>query len=167
LHLHWFFVEVAMNLKSLIPARRDKASLVDAGPFNSLHREIDRLFEDFARGLPSFGKFELMPSMDVSETEKEIEVTAELPGLQEKDVEINYADGLLTIRGEKQAEKEEKNKTRHLIERSYGSFSRTLELPAGVDPNKIKASINNGVLKVAVEKPAAKDVKKIEVKAAA
>jgi HSP20 family protein len=105
--------------------------------------------------------------MDVTETDKEIEVTAELPGLEEKDVEINYADGVLTIRGEKKAEKEEKNKTHHLIERSYGSFSRTLELPAGTDPNKIKASINKGILKVAVEKPAAKEVKKIEVKAAA
>jgi HSP20 family protein len=160
-------MEVVMNLKSLIPVRRGKTNLAEIGPFTALHREIDRLFEDFTRSLPSFGKFELMPSMDVTETDKEIEVTAELPGLEEKDVEINYADGVLTIRGEKKAEKEEKNKTHHLIERSYGSFSRTLELPAGTDPNKIKASINKGILKVAVEKPAAKEVKKIEVKAAA
>jgi HSP20 family molecular chaperone IbpA len=73
--------------------------------------EIDRLFEDFSCNLPSLGKFELMPSMDV-ESDKEIEVTAELPGLEEKDVEINYADGILTIRGEKKAEKQEKNKRR-------------------------------------------------------
>lgn len=105
--------------------------------------------------------------MDVTETDKEIEVTAELPGLEDKDVEINYADGILTIRGEKRAEKEEKNKTHHLIERSYGSFARTLQLPAGVDPNKIKATIDKGVLKVIVEKPAAKETKKIDVKAAA
>lgn len=156
-----------MNLKSLIPARRGQADLANTGPFSALHREIDRLFEDFTRGFPSLGKFDLVPSMDVTETDKEIEVTAELPGLEEKDVEINYADGTLTIRGEKKAEKEEKNKTRHVIERSYGSFARTLELPAGVDPSKIKASISKGVLKVTVEKPAAKEVKKIDVKAAA
>jgi HSP20 family protein len=156
-----------MNLKSLVPIRRERASISEAGPFSALHREIDRLFEDFTRGFPAFGKFELVPSMDVSETDKEIEVTAELPGLEEKDVEINYADGVLSIRGEKKAEKEEKNKTRHIIERSYGSFSRTLDLPPGVDPNKIKATINKGVLKVVVEKPAAKEVKKIDVKTAA
>ena len=156
-----------MNLKSLIPVRRERTNLSDVGPFSALHREVDRLFEDFTRGFPSLGKFDLVPSTDVTETEKEIEITAELPGLEEKDVEINYADGVLTIRGEKKAEREEKNKTRHVIERSYGSFSRTLDLPAGVDPNKIKASINKGVLKVVVEKPAAKEVKKIEVKTAA
>lgn len=156
-----------MNLKSLIPVRRERTNLSDAGPFSALHREVDRLFEEFTRGFPSLGKFDLMPSTDVTETDKEIEVTAELPGLEDKDVEINYADGVLTIRGEKKAEKEEKNKTRHVIERSYGSFSRTLDLPAGVDPNKIRATINKGVLKVIVEKPAAKEVKKIEVKAAA
>ena len=155
-----------MDLKSLIPVRREKTDL-SSHPFTSLRREIDRLFEDFGRGLPSFGKLELLPSMDVTETDNEIEVAAELPRLEEKDVEINYADGVLTIRGEKKAEKEEKNKTHHLIERSYGAFSRTLQLPAGVDPNKIKASISKGVLKVTVEKPAAKEAKKIDVKAAA
>jgi len=159
-------VEEVMDLKSLIPVRREKTDL-STSPITSLRREIDQLFEDFGRGLPSFGKLQLMPSMDVTETDKEIEVTAELPGLEEKDVEINYADGVLTIRGEKNAEKEEKNKTHHLIERSYGSFARTLQLPAGVDPSKIKATINKGVLKVVVEKPAAKEAKKIEVKAAA
>jgi HSP20 family protein len=158
--------EDVMDLKSLIPVRREKTDL-SASPFTGLRREIDRLFEDFGRGLPSFGKLELMPSMDVTESDKEIEVTAELPGLEEKDVEIHYADGVLTIRGEKKAEKEEKDKTHHLIERSYGAFSRTLQLPAGVDPNKIKASISKGVLKVTVEKPAAKETKKIEVKSAA
>lgn len=156
-----------MNLKSLIPVRRDRNAVAENGPFAALQREIDRLFEDFTRNVSSFGKFELMPSMDVTESDKEIELTAELPGLEEKDVEINYADGVLTIRGEKKAEKEEKNKTHHLIERNYGSFARTLQLPAGVDPNKIKATIDKGVLKVIVEKPAAKETKKIEVKAAA
>lgn len=156
-----------MSLKSLIPVRRERNAIADSGPFAALQREIDRLFDDFTRNLPSFGNFELTPSMDVAETEKEIEVTAELPGLEEKDVEINFTDGVLTIRGEKKAEKEEKNKTHHMVERSYGAFARTLTLPTGVDANKIKATINKGVLKVVVEKPAAKETKKIEVKAAA
>jgi HSP20 family protein len=156
-----------MNQKPQVPVNRQKSALADFSPFSALQREVDRLFEDFSRGFPGLGKFDLMPSMDVSETEKEIEITAELPGLEEKDVEINYADGVLTIRGEKKAEKEQKDKTRHLIERSYGAFSRTLDLPAGVDPNNIRASISKGVLTVKVEKPTAKETKKIEVKAAA
>jgi HSP20 family protein len=139
----------------------------------SLQREVDRLFDDFTRGfpalptLPSAGAVELMPSMDVSETDKEIEITAELPGLEEKDVQINLADNLLTIRGEKKAEKEQKEKDYRLVERSYGSFARTLELPEGVNPDAIKATIDKGVLKVTVPKPAPAQVKKIDVKAAA
>ncbi|MCC6947983.1 MAG: Hsp20/alpha crystallin family protein [Bradyrhizobiaceae bacterium] len=156
-----------MNLKSLIPIGRDRSRPGQVSPFGALHREIDRLFDDFSRGFPSFGTTDLVPRMDVYETDKEIELTAELPGLEEKDVEINVADGLLTIRGEKKSEKEEKDKNYRLIERSYGSFSRTIELPAGVDPEKIKAAISKGVLKVSVPKPPAKETKKIEVKTAA
>ena len=105
--------------------------------------------------------------MDVTETDKQIEITAELPGLEEKDVQINVADNLLTIRGEKKAEKEEKDKNYRLIERSYGSFERTLELPDGVNTDAIQASIAKGVLKVTVPKPAPAQSKKIDVKAAA
>jgi HSP20 family protein len=101
------------------------------------------------------------------ETDKEIEITAELPGLEEKDVQVNLADNVLTIRGEKKAEKEEKEKNYHMIERSYGSFSRSIELPAGIDPNAVKATIDKGVLKVTVPKPAAAVAKKIDVKSAA
>jgi len=103
----------------------------------------------------------------VTETDKEIEITAELPGLEEKDVQINVADNVLTIRGEKKAEKEEKDKNYRLIERSYGSFERSLELPAGVNADAIKASIAKGVLKVTVPKPAPAQSKKVEVKSAA
>ena len=160
-----------MNLRSLIPIGRDRnLAGREIHPFLSLQREIDRLFDDFSRGFPSFGRFgssELMPSMDVTETDKEIEISAELPGLEEKDVQINVADNVLTIKGEKKAEKEEKNKQYHRVERSYGSFMRTLELPAGVDPDSIKANIAKGVLKVTVPKPAAAQVKKIDVKSAA
>ena len=156
-----------MNLKSLIPVGRDRSV---ASSFMSLQREIDRLFEDFSRGFPTIsgnGATALMPSMDVMETDKEIEITAELPGLEEKDVQINVSDNLLTIRGEKKAEKEEKNKNYRHIERSYGSFERTLELPEGVNADAIKANISKGVLKVTVPKPAPAQAKKIEVKSAA
>jgi HSP20 family protein len=101
--------------------------------------------------------------MDVTETEKEYEVKAELPGMEEKDVEVTLTDGVLTIRGEKKTDHEEKGKGFHMVERSYGSFSRSLELPAGIDPETIKASLEKGVLTVSIPKKAA-DVKKVEVK---
>jgi HSP20 family protein len=161
-----------MNLKSLIPVSKERSGVArrDANPFVALQREIDRVFDDFTRGFPSFGLFgtsELVPSMDVSETDKQIEITTELPGLEAKDVEINFADNVLTVRGEKKAEKEEKDKNYRMVERSYGAFARSIELPANVDPNSIKATIEKGVLKVVVPKPAPANVKKIEVKAAA
>ena len=161
-----------MNLKSLLPIGRDRGVARNDNPFISLQREIDRLFDDFTSGFPTLpafgnGKTEMLPNMDVSETDKEIEITAELPGLEEKDVQINVADNLLTIRGEKKAEKEETDKNYRLIERSYGSFERTLQLPDGVNADAIKATIAKGVLKVTVPKSAPAQVKKIDVKAAA
>jgi len=165
-----------MSLRSLIPIGRERG-LARSGfdPFSTLQREIDRLFDDFTRGWPTMTRdwptmartSELMPSMDVAETDKEIEITAELPGLAEKDVQVNVADNVLTIKGEKKSEKEEKDKNYRMFERSYGAFSRTLDLPAGINPDTIKASLSNGVLKVTVPKPAAAQVKKVEVKAAA
>jgi HSP20 family protein len=160
-----------MNLKSLIPVGRQRDMARTDNPFFSLQREIDRLFDDFGRGFPALGNgfgngAAMMPTMDVAETDKEIELTAELPGLEEKDVQINVADNVLTIKGEKKAEKEEKDKNYRLVERSYGSFERSLQLPDGVDADAIKASIDKGVLKVVVPKPAPAQVKKVEVKAA-
>jgi len=159
-----------MNFKSLIPVGRERGVAGSPSPFVSLQREIDRLFDDFSRGFPTFGgdsAARLLPSMDVTETDKEIEITAELPGLEEKDVQINVADNLLTIRGEKKAEKEEKDKNYRLVERSYGSFERSLQLPEGVNADAIKATIAKGVLKVTVPKPAPAQAKKVEVKSAA
>ncbi len=161
-----------MNLKSLIPVGRERAVAGSSNPFLSLQREVDRLFEDFTRGFPSMpalagGGSSLMPSIDVTESDKDIEITAELPGLEEKDVQINVADNVLTIRGEKKAEKEEKDKNYRLVERSYGSFERSLTLPDGVDADAIKASIAKGVLKVTVPKPVPAQSRKIEVKSAA
>lgn len=159
-----------MNLKSLIPVGRQRNIARTDNPFVSLQNEVDRLFENFTAGFPSLGNGMpnvTLPSMDVSETDKEIEITAELPGLEDKDVQINVSDNILTIRGEKKAEKEQKDKNYRLIERSYGSFERSLELPEGVNADAIKASIEKGVLKVVVPKPAPAQSKKIEVKSAA
>jgi len=157
-----------MNLKSLIPIGRGRnVAHPGSNPFTTLQREIDRLLSDFTQGFPTFGSQDLMPSMDVTETEREIEITAELPGLEEKDVQINVADNVLTIRGEKKTEKEEKDKNYRMIERSYGSFSRSLELPAGADLDGIKADIAKGVLKISVPKKVSAQGRKIQVKAAA
>ncbi len=159
-----------MSLKSLLPIGRGRTvARVESHPFATLQREIDRLFEDFTRGFPSLGfaGSDVMPTMDVAETEKEIDITVELPGLEEKDVQIDIVDNVLTIRGEKRGETEEKDKNHRLLERSYGSFARTLELPEGINADAIKATIDKGVLKVRVPKPAPAQARKIEVKAAA
>ena len=163
-----------MNLRSLTPFR-DRTSLVrpEVNPFGSLQREIDRLFDEFTRGVPMFATQALMnivPSVDVAETEKEIEITAELPGLEREDVEISLEDDMLTIRGEKKVEAEQgdkKDRNHHLSERSYGVFYRVLQLPPGIDPSTVKATLSNGVLKVTIPKPARSQAKKIEVKEAA
>lgn len=155
-----------MNLKSLVPVGRDRNAVYH--PFASIYRELDRMLEDFGRGFPGLGAISqaLTPATDVVETDKEIEITAELPGLEEKDVKIDLSDNVLTIRGEKRAEKEEKDKNYRMIERTYGAFARSIELPPGVDASAIKATIANGVLKVTVQKPAPAQAKTIEVKSA-
>lgn len=159
-----------MNLRSLVPFR-DRAT--PAGPeaflFGPLQREIDRLFEDFTRGLNVVGpqgQSTLMPKVDVTETDKEIVLTAELPGLERKDIDISLEDNVLTIRGEKKVEEEKKDekKNYHVSERSYGMFYRALELPAGIDPKSIQATMSNGVLKITIPKPARSEAQKIEVK---
>jgi len=164
-----------MNLRSLIPIGRDRNDLArrDYDPFMSLHREIDRLFEDFGRGFPAFGSLsrfsgsEMMPVMDVKETDKDVEFSVELPGLEEKDVEVNVSDNVLTLRGEKKTDRDEKEGDYRLIERSYGSFYRSFELPSGIDADKIQASMSKGVLKVTVPKATPAQMKKIAVKSAA
>ena len=161
-----------MNLRSLIPSGNGGSRVNPSGnPFGFLHREIDRLFEDFTRGLDASGQTQgnLVPSIDVAETDKEIVIAAEMPGLERKDVEISLENDMLTIRGEKKVEreKEDKNKSYHLIERNYGVFYRVLQLPPGVDPSKVQATMANGVLKITIPKPARSETKKIEVKEAA
>lgn len=161
-----------MNVRSLIPFR-DRQSLArpDLGMW-SLQREVDRLFDEFGRGFGTLavpGNGSLLPSMDISETDKEYVITAELPGLERKDVEVSLEDNVLTIRGEKKIETppDAENKNVHVSERSYGVFYRALELPASVDPATVQATMSKGVLKITIPKPAESEPKKIEVKEAA
>jgi len=154
-------------------------------PFEALRREVDRLFEDFDRGfwtspfrrsmfdIEPFWKREISfaatPAVDIVEKENAYEVTAELPGMDEKNIEVKLVNGGLTIKGEKQEEKEEKKKDYYLHERHFGSFERSFAVPEGVDTDKIEASFKKGVLTVTLPKKpeAIKPEKKIEIKAAA
>ena len=160
-----------MNPKSLIPVGRERSAVASwTDPFVSLQQEIERLFDDFGMrfGPSRNGPAEtLAPRIDVAETDKAIELTAELPGLEEKDVDINLADNVLTIKGEKRSQREEKDKNYRLVERNYGSFSRSFELPPGVKGEAIQASISKGVLTVTIPKPEPSLTRKIEVKIAA
>lgn len=126
-------------------------------PFHSLHYEMNRLFEGFGSSLPAtWTDGGLMaPTIDVSETDGELTVTAELPGVAEEDVDLSLEDNVLTIKGEKRAEekKEDEEKKYRLVERSYGSFQRSIPLSFKADPDSVKASFENGVLKIAVPKP--------------
>jgi HSP20 family protein len=167
-----------------LPTKQEKAasSAQIWQPFEGLRHEIDRLFDDFGWGSwPPFRRslsgreppFQraltraTMPVVDVVESEKAYEITAELPGMDEKNIEVKVTDGGLTITGEKQEEKEEREKDYYLQERRYGSFERSFELPESVDANKIEASFKKGVLTVTLPKKAEaqKPAKKIEVKA--
>lgn len=131
-----------------------------AESFSALHREMDRLFDSFLRdyGVPGLAGAEgssLMaaPKIDVSETDRELRIEAELPGVKEDDIEVELADDLLTIHGEKKAERQEGQKGYHMKERTYGSFSRAMRLPFSADPEQVKASFDSGVLTVTVAKP--------------
>ncbi len=129
----------------------------------AFRREMDRLFDKFFEVIP-FSEHEFVPSVDISETESDIIVQAEIPGIDPKDLDISLSGRLLTIKGEKKSEHEEKKENYHRIERKYGSFSRTLELPADVDADKVEAVYKDGVLKITL--PKTEIGKKIEVKTA-
>jgi len=173
--------------ESKVPVKTEGKGISRSGgaggfdPFESLHRQVDRLFEEFGRNgwLQPFGRLELdrpywrsetqlaaAPAVDVAEKDNEYEITAELPGMDESNIEVKLANGTLTIRGEKSESKEEKKKDYHLSERRYGSFQRSFSVPEGVDAEKIEASFKNGVLSLKLPKtPAAqKAEKKIAIK---
>ncbi len=166
-----------MPLKDLITWSHRKPVRVQDNsryPIASLQREMSRLFDDFFRDFDGFGNLpsraeslvEFSPKVDVNESNKAIEITAEVPGMDEKDVNVTLKDDTLTIEGEKKQEKEEKEKDYYHLERSYGSFQRSLRIPCEIESYKVDASFKKGVLKVTLPKSAEaqKNVRKIEVK---
>lgn len=144
--------------------------------FDTMRREIDHIFDRWGHGGVRFGTpFSLggpagltVPDMDVRETEKEVIIEAELPGVDEKDVTCTLQNGVLTLKGEKKSEREEKKDSYYLHERSFGSFERSVRLPETADEAKVEANFANGVLKIAVQKRAdtIKPERKIEIKKA-
>jgi len=166
-----------MIKKNLLPSLWKGTSVpvsrVDS-PLSSFQQRMNDLFDDFFRGFPlaspgalddRFGAF--YPSIDVKEGDKEIIVKAELPGLEEKEIEVLLADDALTIKGEKKEEKEDKGKNYYHMERTYGSFHRVIPLPVEVDSKKVEATFKNGVLSVVLPKTekAKASGKKISIKA--
>ena len=148
-------------------------------PFDNLRRDVDRLFEAFDGNLFNRQMFDvapfwrgerwdIAPAVSIAETDKAYKITAELPGMDEKNVDVSVANGALTIKGEKREEKEEKNKGYHLQERSFGSFERYFRVPEGIDANKIEATFQKGVLTVVLPKTAEaqRAAKKIAIKPA-
>jgi len=171
---------------SKLPLRTEKSSTPSIQarfPFENLRREVDRLFDAFTGGFgaapfrgsvfdigPFWGRemsWPTTPAVDLTDTEKTYELTAELPGMDEKNIEVKVANGILSIKGEKQEDKEEKKKDYYIRERNFGSFERSFQIPDGVDPDRIEASFKKGVLTVTLPKKpeVQKASKKIDVKA--
>ena len=139
--------------------------------FGPLQQEIERVFDEFTRSLPVLSNFPrqgISLKVDVSETDKDVEVTAEIPGVDAKDIDVQLNDNILTIRGEKRGEKEEMNKNYHVSERTYGSFLRSFALPAEVDDTKVDAKFVNGTLTVVLPKSSSAQTssRKIVIKSA-
>lgn len=164
-----------MTTKNSITKHRGK-SLVQQGedsPFVSLRREMERVFDEFWKGFPSWRLSEqIVPDtfslrVDVTDNEDELKVAAEVPGMEERDIDVTLTNDTVTIKGEKKSEEEEKTKDYYRMERSYGSFVRTIPLPAEIDTAKVQASLKKGVLTITLPKTAKaiKETKKISVKA--
>ncbi len=157
---------IAPSGEKSLPVRREEYH-----PFSLLREEMNTLFDNFFRGFelePFRSHFEAFsPNINVKESEKDISVTAELPGMDDKDIDVSLTRDSLTIKGEKKEDKEEKGKNYYRMERSFGSFSRSIPLPAEIDVDKVKAEFKKGVLTVRLPKTpkAMKETKKISVKA--
>ena len=153
-----------MTMSDLVPWRTRNHHLTRPQRMENrlldLRTEMDRLFDEFYGDefslRPLFegveGQGDFAPKMDIDETEKEITVSAELPGLKPKDVDISLDDNILTIRGEKRAEMEDKDKHSYHVERTYGSFARSVRLPGQVEAEKIEANLKDGLLKITLPK---------------
>jgi HSP20 family protein len=164
-----------MKLGSLIPWRDQ--TQVDASPenftdpFASFRREVDRMFDDFfsstSRQRWNAKWPTLSPRIDISDSEKELFITAEMPGLDERDFEVTLAGDVLTIKGEKKTENKDHNGNAYYVERRYGSFARSIRLPFEAGEQKVDANYDRGILTVRVPKPpeAQRQVRRIEVKA--
>jgi HSP20 family protein len=145
--------------------------LVPFRPFRELEsfrNEMDRLWDTFFEGRPRRRRTddggEWLPSLDISETKSDLVVEAEIPGMDPKDIDISLSDGTLIIKGERKHEKEKKEKDYHLIERSYGTFTRMVRLPKEVKRDKISASYKNGILKVILPKSKEAMTKEVKIK---
>jgi HSP20 family protein len=174
--------EKKMPVKTEGAASKRKELAAHWHPLANLREQIDHLFEDFSRSplampfgrqmfdVEPFFRRELMghgtPAVDITEKEKSFEISVELPGMEEKNIEIKLSNGNLVIKGEKKEETEEKKKDYYLSERHYGSFERIFNLPKGVDAEKIEASFTKGVLTISMPKKpeAIKPEKHIDIK---
>jgi HSP20 family protein len=164
---------------SKVPVKIEKrpASAQARRPFPRFRREMDSLFKDFFGGRPHFRRsffsgakagFGAIPAVALTETDKAYEIISQLPAeMDEKNVEVRFADGVLTIKGERQEEREERKKGYHMRERSFGSFERAFQVPEGIDADSIKVSFKKGVLTVTLPKTAEarRAERKIAVKA--
>jgi HSP20 family protein len=134
---------------------------------STMKKEMDRLFERFWEGdfpqFPAFGEW--APALDVSETKDAVTVKAEVPGMDPKDIQLSLQEQVLTLRGEKKQEKDEKDEHYYRAERSYGAFARAIRLPAPVDSSKVTASFKNGLLTVTLPKAPAAKGNTIQIKA--
>ncbi len=146
---HWLVPH--RSPRSILPSRRSAWPLGGFGGFD----ELDRLFADVWRGfaIAPDNPSDFAPRVDIRETDEEYRVTAELPGLEEKDFEVTLDGDTLTIKGEKRVEGEEKGEGSTHVETSRGSFSRSFQLPIEVDPDAVKAAYKNGVLTLTLPKP--------------
>ena len=159
-----------MGFRDLIPWSRNQAARVEEyDPFLTLHREMNRLFDDVFRGFGMAGGVDSLtegrrswPRIELSETDQAVTISAELPGLDEKDVQIEIANGVLSIRGEKKAERSDEGK--YFTERYYGSFERQIPLEDVLE-DKAEAAFHNGVLTVSLPKAerATQNVKRIAI----
>ncbi len=148
-----------------LPSTRSRGLFAQGGgidPLMAMHREMNRLFDDAFRGfgmpaaMPRGGQAApmlLVPRMDATETDNELRITVEMPGVSAQDVGVEVNDDVLTIRGEKRLEEKEDRENTHLTERAYGTFQRSLLLPFRVDPEQVQARFDNGVLSVVLLKP--------------
>jgi HSP20 family protein len=172
---NWFKKEQEGNT---LPIRRQDTKTQYADPFTQIRQEIDKVFDSAFKGLgfPSIGLGRelspmaqtdwLKPTLDIGASDKEYTISVELPGVDENEIQVELVNDTLKIKGEKKQEKEEKERNYYRMERSYGSFQRTLSLPEDADQDDIKAVYKNGVMSITIPRKAASktEAKQIEIK---